>query len=437
MPAYDVVVIGAGLAGLTAGRRLAEAGARVAVIGKGMAATHWSHGAVDVAGQPGAATPREGIATLAAIEGHPYEMLRDEVDPALAAHAEALAAAGLPYRGGLDTPATSMPTAIGGLRPVSIVPAAQAAATQPWRRGERLLVLGIGGFKDFWPGLMARNLASRWTDGGPAGIEARSVELPDLAGRRNLGPLDVAHRFDDPGWRARAAEALTAAAPGPGRWRVAMPSALGLHAHADAHAAAQGALGHPVLEVPSLPPSVPGLRVFEALRVRLLQAGGELEVGLAVARAEREGRRVVAIHTEAAVRTHRFAANRFILASGGIAGGGLRATPAGDLVETVFGLPVEAPARDRWFGAGIGPHPLEAAGIRTDEALRPLDSAGVVLLDNVHVAGSQLAGMRYLAERCGDGVALASAWRAAEAALRPLKPPGATGRRRAREAMAR
>ena len=51
----------------------------------------------------------------------------------------------------------------------------------------------------------------------------------------------------------------------------------------------------------------------------------------------------------------------------------------------------------------------------TDDDLRPLDPSGAVAHENVHVIGSALAGMHYLAERCGDGVALASAHRVAAA----------------------
>jgi anaerobic glycerol-3-phosphate dehydrogenase len=72
---------------------------------------------------------------------------------------------------------------------------------------------------------------------------------------------------------------------------------------------------------------------------------------------------------------------------------------------------VEAPRVEHWLAddpfdpAG---HPLEAAGIRTDANLRPVDRKGKVVLANVAVVGSLLAGQRYLSERCGDGVAIAS-----------------------------
>ncbi|MGI8999687.1 MAG: FAD-binding protein, partial [Candidatus Limnocylindria bacterium] len=115
-----------------------------------------------------------------------------------------------------------------------------------------------------------------------------------------------------------------------------------------------------------------------------------------------------AIHTEAASRTLRIAGDAFVLATGGIGGAGIRAHHDGSLHERVFGLPVVAPTRDVWFSDDpLTPHPLETAGIKVDATLTPAE------LDNVRVIGSALAGMHYLDERCGDGVALASAHQAA------------------------
>ena len=84
MPRADVVVIGVGLAGLTAAARLAEAGASVAIVAKGHTTTHWGAGGIDVAAPADARTPAQGVATLAAVPGHPYALLREDVGPATA-----------------------------------------------------------------------------------------------------------------------------------------------------------------------------------------------------------------------------------------------------------------------------------------------------------------------------------------------------------------
>ena len=110
MPSADVVVVGAGLAGLTAGVALADAGARVEVVARGHAATHWSPGGIDCAALPGMDSVAAGVERLAAMPGHPYAILRGDVRAAtlgniLATRIKARGAAGLVTDGALrDTP---------------------------------------------------------------------------------------------------------------------------------------------------------------------------------------------------------------------------------------------------------------------------------------------------------------------------------------------
>mgnify|MGYP000026373035 CR=1 FL=1 len=418
MPRADVVVIGAGLAGLSCAAELASAGARVFVAAKGYASTHWTHGGVDVAAPAGAGTPREGVRVLAERDGHPYAWLGGALDGALAAHRLRLESAGLGLAGGLDDPLVSIPTAIGTLRPAALLPAAQAAALRPWGT-DGLLLVGFGRYRDAWASYAARNLRAAGWPGGPSEIRAVEVDLPDLADLHNLNARSLALRFDDPGWRARALRAIAPRVPD-GAWRIGIPAVLGVEAHPAVLAAAQEAFGHEVIEIPSLPPSVPGLRLASGLERQIVRAGGRVQVGFDVVEVERKHRDVVAIHTEAASRTLRLVADTFVLATGGIGGSGIRAHPGGRLEERVLGLPVEAPPRERWFSEDpLVPHPLEAAGIRVDDLHRPIGDDRLPLLDNVRVIGSALAGMRYLSERCGDGVALASAHHVAASLARP------------------
>ena len=141
----DVVVVGAGLSGLTAAIALAEAGATVQVIATGHTATHWSGGGLDIAGLPGSTTPRAGLDHLAGIAGHPCAILAADVPAALAAGGNPVPA-GLTYTGDLDTPIQPVPTAIGGLGRAAILPSAQAPARDAWAPDERLVICGPAGF---------------------------------------------------------------------------------------------------------------------------------------------------------------------------------------------------------------------------------------------------------------------------------------------------
>jgi glycerol-3-phosphate dehydrogenase subunit B len=444
VPSADVVVVGAGLAGLSAAIGLADRGARVVAVAAGHTATHWAAGPLDVAAPPGAAMTSAGLAALAAVRGHPYAALGDAVAPAVARFAELAAGGGLPYRGTTGDPLRDLPTSLGATRPVAIVPDAMADVLAPWAPGERLVVVSPAGFKDLWAVEVAAALSrpDAWSADRPARIDGVTVELPGLSGRRNLNALVLAGLFDDPGWRSAALDAIARAvdAAGSGPARVALPAALGLADHPAALAAARERLGRRVFELPLVPPSVPGLRLYAVLRAALRARGGRLLEGEPAIRFESDRDRVTAIATSAAVREVVIHCGAVVLATGGIAGGGIVGEPSGELRETVLGLAVEGPPIDEWLaGDPLDPAtmPIAPAGIRTDVDLRPTAPR----YENVRVVGSLLAGQRYLLERCGDGVALASAWRAATSltsgggrAARSARPEERSKRRKNRVA---
>jgi glycerol-3-phosphate dehydrogenase subunit B len=432
MPRADVVVVGAGLAGLTAAARLAEAGASVMLVAKGHTTTHWGAGGIDVAAPPDARTPADGVRTLAARPGHPYAVLGSDVEAAVDWLTGVLATAGLPYAGSVETPIRRVPTALGGTRRVAIVPEAQSAALRPWEPDEVLVVAGPAGFKDFWPAALADSLGrdAVWHGSDrPALVVGVPVALAGLAARRNVNALELAQRFDDPATRAADLDAFAAAvrsAAGRRPGRVALPAIVGLHAHAEAWAEARARLPLEPFEIPLVPPSLPGVRLWQALRTRVRAAGGRIQVGEQVHAIETAGGRVVAVEMEAATRTQRITTGTLVLATGGIAGGGLVATGDGRLIEPLLGLPVETPPHDEWLRRdALDPagHPIETAGIRTDDRLRPVGPGGVTH-ENVHVAGALLAGQLALRERCGDGIAVASGWRAANEILGGDRPHG-------------
>jgi glycerol-3-phosphate dehydrogenase subunit B len=197
---------------------------------------------------------------------------------------------------------------------------------------------------------------------------------------------------------------------------VALPAVVGLARHAEAWAELRERLPLEPFEVPLVPPSVPGMRLWRVLREFIRAHGGRVQVGENVARIHVSGGRVEAVELEAATRGHLIRCEAVILATGGIAGGGLIANGDGTVVEPLLGLRVIAPDQDAWLDReALDPsgHPIESAGVAVDDALRPLGADGRPSHANVRVAGALLAGQRALRERCGDGVAVASGWRAA------------------------
>ena len=89
---YDAVVVGAGVAGLTAAGRLAEGGARVCVLAHGVGSTHLAPGTIDVLGYDPERVESPARALSAFVDAHPehpYALLGTEaIAPALEWFAE-------------------------------------------------------------------------------------------------------------------------------------------------------------------------------------------------------------------------------------------------------------------------------------------------------------------------------------------------------------
>jgi glycerol-3-phosphate dehydrogenase subunit B len=399
---HDVVVIGIGLAGLTAATRLAESGARVLVLAKGVGATHLSPCTIDVLGYAPERVDRPAEALSRLGEGHPYSLVGAE---AIGAALDWFKARVPGYSGGLDANLL-MPTAVGALKPTAAVPESMAAGDMGATPGE-VLVVGFRALKDFHAHLLADNLRR-------AGIAARAAVL-DLApeGRVDVNSLGFARAFDDPGFRA-----TVAAQVGVGNIdRVAFPAVLGI---ADAHGAwadMQERLGLPVFEVPTLPPSVPGMRVFAVLRDALRRAGGKVILNAVVVAGEREGARLTAVRARIGLREQAYGADHVVLASGGFASGGVSLDSYWQAHEVALGLPVSGvPEGERFVPDYFEDQPMARAGIAVDRELRPAE------LENVSVVGATLAGAAPWREKSGDGISLSTGHRAAELILGASRP---------------
>ena len=85
-------------------------------------------------------------------------------------------------------------------------------------------------------------------------------------------------------------------------------------------------------------------------------------------------------------------------------------------------LPVfQPPSREQWHSPDLfdpAGHPVDRAGIVVDDAFRPVDITGKVVRPGLYAAGTILAHQDWLREKCGAGLAVATAW-AAVAALAP------------------
>ena len=406
---YDAVVLGVGMAGLTAATRLAEGGARVCVLAKGVGSTHLAPGTVDVLGydrhrveNPGATLPE----FIAARPGHPYALIgADAIAPALEWFTDRIESGPLPayhYVGTLERNHL-LPTAIGGIRPSALVPETMAAGDA--RVGKPVCVVGLRALRDFHASFCAGNLRR-------AGIASRAVEVDVEIGRAEANALGLARRFDDKPFRAAFAARL-AQLLRPGE-NVGLPAVLGLRDPFGAWSDMQRRLGRAVFEIPTLPPSAPGIRVYNTLLAALRAAGGRLLLGAEAVDVERDGDRVIAVRARTSGHDTVFGVGWIVLATGGFASGAIELGSDWRARETILGLPLRgmpAPGEPRFVADYFGRQPMSEVGIAVDSSLRADGT------ENVFVAGAALPGSVPWREGSGEGIALATGHFVAQAVL--------------------
>jgi len=415
---YDVVVVGAGLAGLTAALRLAEEGQRVLVVARGVGGTHLAPATIDVLGYadgPVEAPTRTLPEFASTHPGHPYGRVSvEQVRSSLEWLTERLGELG--YQGGLEENVL-LPTAVGVAKPTALVP--QTMAAGDLRAGGRFVFIGLDGLKDFYPAYLADNLV-RAALPGDATISARAVELSlPLGIERDVSSTGFARRFEQPEFRDLVVRELEGLLQ-PGE-TLGFPAVLGLRHAVEVWRELETRLGHRVFEVPTLPPSVGGIRVFDSMTAALRRAGARVVVGSTVAGSEHDGRRLEGVVAETAGRPRTYRASSFVLAPGGFGSGAFQLDSNGRVRETALGLALAGvpPAGATRFRPGyFDEHPMAAVGLAVDDELRPVDPAGAPAFENLHAAGAAIAGATPWREASGNGISLATGYAAASAILK-------------------
>ncbi len=441
----DLIVIGAGLSGLVAACTAAQAGLKVKVIAKGWGALHWNAGTVDVLGYypDGRAPVERPLQTVQELVKtnplHPYALLNGTglVDT-LASFLALTHEIGLPYAshpghsgqdsrpGGIATPGFAqgertqnwmLPSPVGARRPTFLAPQAQSAGDLD--RDEAMLIVGFRGMRDFFPEWIAENLNKQ-------GRRARAACLPlDLiTDRHDSNTVQLALELDRPARRSKLAAELRRLA-GPGE-RIGLPAILGLDEHATAMNDLRAQTDRVIFEISTLPPSVPGIRLNTALRRKLQALGVRVELNMEVMGFQAEGGCIAWVETETSARPLRHRAEKFLLATGGILGGGINSDHRGRMWEVCFDLPLAMPQnRGEWFRPRFldpAGHPIFSGGVQVNREFQPIDSDGAPVYTNLWAAGGILAHADPVRARSVEGIAIATG----VASAQHLTRPGAT-----------
>ncbi len=425
----DVIVVGSGLAGLMAALGAARQGREVRVISEGMGCLAIGSGSVDLLGYaPDGACVDDPWAAMALLPAtHPYSLLgSDKVRAALAALVETAARHGLGLRAAErdGTPRnTRVPTIMGTLKPTYLVP--DSFDQEALAKARHVLVASVRGFRDCRPALVIDQLR-RYPDWADKNFTPCIIPAPFEDAHRALNALDLARAAERPGGRDWLAGALKERAEGCDL--VLLPPICGRHAASGLAHDLSETLGCPVVEMPSIPPGVGGLRLRDALLRELASLGVEMVENANVIGARVAEDRCLSLTISGTGRNYVTRAKAYVLATGGILAGGITLAP-GSARERVFGLELPLPEDvGAWTEPEIfGNHAVASLGVRVDGNLRPLDANGALALENVFFAGRTLGGHDPAVEKSGYGVALATGWHAGLAAAELAGAPHCAG----------
>ena len=370
---FDTIIIGGGLAGLTAGIILQEGGRRSAIISSGQSALHFFSGSFESLDN---CPEAEGLLSRAGIKVH------------------SLPGAEILLPGGSFRPATL------SLEDVALM--------NSW--GHKALIVSFSGYHDFFPELMekalrGKGLETRFVNLEPEGIaalrkspsEMRSVNIARVA---DAHYADIAEKIKS----LMVDEDL-----------VVLPQVFGLDDDSIPGKVRVALRPATTVFIGTLPPSVPGIRTQMQLRRRYEKLGGTFILGdTVVSAAIHDG--IVSSIASKNLDTYRLFADNFILCTGSFFSKGLRSGPE-SVEEAVMGLDTSFPAeRAGWYNPDFfGDQPYMDAGVKTDKDLHPYIQGTKIM--NLLVAGSLLDSSQDSMYGSGAGKAVRTAMAAANKIL--------------------
>lgn len=403
---FDYIIIGGGLSGLTCGIRLSQAGKKVAIISAGQSTLHFGSGSLDLLGYDNegniADNPLDAIGRLN--ENHPYRKIGTERIERLAEEAKTLL-----DDCGIHTTGTAQKnhyriTPMGFLKPTWLTlenyATSPSASELPWKS---VILANVAGFLDFPIEFISDGLGKLGTR-----TEVEIISIPALKARRHspseMRSANIAKILSSEETLNQIAEVLnsmeeTAEA-------ILMPAIVGLDKQ-DSESSLKQKVRRPLLLLPTLPPSVPGIRMQTMLQRRFTQLGGLYLMGSMVKEGHVENGKLEYV-TTSTLMDERLTADAYILATGSFLSDGLKSNYE-RIFEPILNLDVTAKEnRADWIDPNVfSTQPYQAFGVKTNERFQT--SLEGQTLENMYAIGSVLGGHNAIQQADGTGVSMMTA----------------------------
>jgi len=342
---FDLLVIGEGLAGISAAAVAAGRGMRVALAATGPGNFVLGTANLDV----------EGINSA---ELAPFARSPEMLDEAIAFFCNLSAHARCSYEGAAHQQRL-LPTVMGTFQKASLAP------RTIWKGDPRSLakvvIVGIDCFSLFDADFVAERLsASAKSIGCNTLYRSATVQLPDEH-PHPLTAIEIATRWDrSPAYQGVFVEELKHTVQD--AELVVLPGVLGVKSDDDDFSQLEEEIGCSICELPTVPPSVPGLRLLQRFETHLADIGVEVCSGFSVQELSFQGNRCTGAYLNVPCRLRHIKADCVVLATGRFSNL--------DALDSSSGFSRRVPA--------------------VDDELRAINHDGSTVADNLFVCGSAL-----------------------------------------------
>ena len=409
----DLAVIGAGLTGMAASMFAANQGIKTVQVGV-TGEIIFASGFLDILGIHPISEKKPWLDPWAGMReliqdcpDHPYSRLTpEEIKFALEEYLSFVKDFGVPHYWE-KTHNMEMITPQGTLKLTGCVPQTMKNAVLALREKPPGLIVDIKGLKGFSSHQIVDNLKETWPD-----IRSASIVFPDSTHLGEIYPEYMARSLEAGISRKKLAATILPHVQN--AKIVGIPAIMGIHRSLEVQSDMESLIGAKIFEIPTLPPSVPGLRLKEMFEEVLPEKGVQqfLQQRVTAVLPELDNCFLLNIAGGNA-QEQKIRCKGILLATGRFFGKGLTADRK-RIRESLFDLPVFQPvSRSNWYRTDfLDPkgHPVHQAGLEIDDNFRPVSASGIPAFSNLFAAGSILAHQDWIRQKCGSGLAIATAY---------------------------
>ncbi len=292
---FDLIVAGAGISGFTSAAAAASRGLRVALVNTG---------------------PGSFVFGAGCVQAENMDRNTPSLREALEFFCSMTRLAECGFLGGLEEK-RYIPTILGCFQTVSLAP------FYMWNgdpsAADQVAVVGIRGLASFDSKFVADRLAyhARKLDRSTT-YTAHEIRL-STAADTFPGTLQYGNRYDrNPRFREEVRNALMAIAEE--AELIILPGILGLKSGKSEIEGLEKQLGCMICELPTLPPSIPGMRLFNRLEAYLCRAGVEFFTGFPIEQIQIENGHCKGVLLDTPARPLKLSSETMILATGAFSG---------------------------------------------------------------------------------------------------------------------